>query len=220
MQASLKQQRSIVSDPAATAPDMRNGPSPGIPAAPAFPELYWIGQLHGTYIVAQNEEGLFLIDQHAAHERIHYEYYVDKFSRPQPASQQLLVPLTLEYTPAEASALKDRLSNLLEAGVELEPFGSHTFLVRSYPEWLPQGDEQAVIEEMIEWLLSERGTIDIGKLREKSAIMCSCKASIKANDRLTREEGRRLAPAAGSMQSALYLSARQTDRRPYVYLSA
>ena len=147
----------IVADPASTAPDMRIGSSPGIQAAPAFPELYWIGQLHGTYIVAQNEEGLFLIDQHAAHERIHYEYYVEKFSRPNPASQQLLVPLTLEYTPAEASALKDRLNYMLEAGVELEPFGSHTFLVRSYPEWLPQGDEQSVIEEMIEWLLSERG---------------------------------------------------------------
>ncbi|BBH19774.1 DNA mismatch repair protein MutL [Paenibacillus baekrokdamisoli] len=158
-------------------------------ASPSFPELYWIGQLHGTYIVAQNEEGLFLIDQHAAHERIHYEYFFEKFSRPQPASQQLLVPMTLEYTPTEAVALKDRLSYLIEAGVELEPFGTHTFLVRAYPEWLPDGDEQSVIEEMIDWLLIERGTIDIGKLREKSAIMCSCKASIKANDRLTREEG-------------------------------
>ena len=158
-------------------------------SSPSFPELYWIGQLHGTYIVAQNEEGLYLIDQHAAHERIHYEYYFDKFSRPEPASQQLLVPMTLEYTPTEAIALKDRLSFLVEAGVELEPFGAHTFLVRSYPQWLPHGDEQSVIEEMIEWLLTERGSIDIGKLREKSAIMCSCKASIKANDRLTREEG-------------------------------
>ncbi|MBW7477816.1 DNA mismatch repair endonuclease MutL [Paenibacillus oenotherae] len=155
----------------------------------SFPELYWIGQLHGTYIVAQNEDGLYLIDQHAAHERINYEYYVDKFSRPQQASQQLLAPITLEFTAAEASTLLARLPLIAEAGIELEPFGPQTFLVRAYPEWLPQGDEQAVIEEMMEWLLSERGAIDIGKVREKSAIMCSCKASIKANDRLTREEG-------------------------------
>ncbi|AZN41990.1 DNA mismatch repair endonuclease MutL [Paenibacillus albus] len=157
--------------------------------APVFPELYWIGQLHGTYIIAQNEEGLFLIDQHAAHERINYEYYFDKFSRPEQASQQLLVPLTLEFTAAEANALKNKLHHLVEAGVELEPFGAHTFLVRSYPEWLPAGEEHNVIEEMAEWLISERGAVDIGKMREKSAIMCSCKASIKANDRLTREEG-------------------------------
>ncbi|CAH1195128.1 DNA mismatch repair protein MutL [Paenibacillus plantiphilus] len=155
----------------------------------SFPELYWIGQLHGTYIVAQNEEGLYLIDQHAAHERINYEYYVEKFGRPQQASQQLLVPITLEFTASEASTLRGRLPLIEEAGIELEPFGPQTFLVRAYPEWLPQGDEQAVIEEMMEWLLGERGAVDIGKLREKSAIMCSCKASIKANDRLTREEG-------------------------------
>ncbi|MFC4101080.1 DNA mismatch repair endonuclease MutL [Paenibacillus xanthanilyticus] len=154
-----------------------------------FPELYWIGQLHGTYIIAQNEEGLFLIDQHAAHERINYEYYLEKFARPQQASQQLIVPMTLEFTSTEAAALASRMPLLLEAGVELEPFGSNTFLVRSHPEWLPRGEEQQVIEEMTDWLLSEKGAVDIGKLREKSAIMCSCKASIKANDRLTREEG-------------------------------
>ncbi|MFB9330474.1 DNA mismatch repair endonuclease MutL [Paenibacillus aurantiacus] len=154
-----------------------------------FPELYWIGQLHGTYIIAQNEEGLFLIDQHAAHERINYEYYLEKFARPQQASQQLIVPMTLEFTSTEASLITSRMPLLLEAGVELEPFGANTFLVRSHPEWLPRGEEQQIIEEMTEWLLSEKGAVDIGKLREKSAIMCSCKASIKANDRLTREEG-------------------------------
>ncbi|MCQ6560188.1 DNA mismatch repair endonuclease MutL [Paenibacillus mendelii] len=156
---------------------------------PTFPELYWIGQLHGTYIVAQNEEGLFLIDQHAAHERINYEYFLEKFGRPVQASQQLLVPLTLEFTATEAAALRNRLPLLQDAGVELEPFGANTFLVRAYPEWLPSGDEQAVIEEMTEWLLGEKGAVDIGKVREKSAIMCACKASIKANDRMTREEG-------------------------------
>ncbi|GGD64065.1 DNA mismatch repair endonuclease MutL [Paenibacillus nasutitermitis] len=154
-----------------------------------FPELYWVGQLHGTYIVAQNEDGMYLIDQHAAHERIHYEYFFEKFSHPEQASQQLLVPITLEFTPTEASALRERLGVMEQAGVELEPFGSHAFLVRAYPQWLPEGEEQSVVEEMVEWLLGEKAGVDIGKLREKSAIMCSCKASIKANDRLTREQG-------------------------------
>ncbi|TCN01910.1 DNA mismatch repair protein MutL [Paenibacillus sp. BK033] len=159
---------------------------------PAFPELYWIGQLHGTYIVAQAEEGLYLIDQHAAHERINYEYYFRKFGNPQAASQQLLVPLTLEFTSGEAEQLRGMTGLFQEAGVELEPFGAQTFLVRSYPEWFPQGEEQAIIEEMAELLLSERKSINIAKLREKAAIMCSCKASIKANDRKTREEGEAL----------------------------
>ncbi|WP_336786628.1 DNA mismatch repair endonuclease MutL [Paenibacillus sp. MMO-177] len=159
---------------------------------PAFPDLYWIGQLHGTYIVAQAEEGLYLIDQHAAHERINYEYYFQKFGNPQAASQQLLVPLTLEFTSGEAEQLRGMIGLFQEAGVELEPFGAQTFLVRAYPEWFPQGEEQAIIEEMAELLLSERKSINIAKLREKAAIMCSCKASIKANDRKTREEGEAL----------------------------
>ncbi|OME88120.1 DNA mismatch repair protein MutL [Paenibacillus sp. FSL A5-0031] len=159
---------------------------------PSFPELHWIGQHHGTYIVAQSEDGLYLIDQHAAHERINYEYFFQKFGNPEAASQQLLVPLTLEFTAGEAMQLKDLIPMFSQAGVELESFGPQTFLVRSYPEWMPQGEEQSLLEEMAELLISERKTIDIGKLREKAAIMCACKASIKANDRMNREEGETL----------------------------
>ena len=128
----------IVADPASTAPDMRIGSSPGIQAAPAFPELYWIGQLHGTYIVAQNEEGLFLIDQHAAHERIHYEYYFEKFSRPNACQPAAAGAFDVGIHACRGIRIARPLNYMLEAGVELEPFGSHTFLVRSYPEWLPQ----------------------------------------------------------------------------------
>ncbi|EXX90577.1 hypothetical protein CH50_15080 [Paenibacillus darwinianus] len=64
--------------------------------------------------------------------------------------------------------------------------------MRAHPEWLPKGEEQAIVEEMADWILSEKKAVDIVKLREKAAIMCSCKASIKANDRMTREEGEAL----------------------------
>jgi DNA mismatch repair protein MutL len=164
-------------------------PSPSTPGKPSFPELHWIGQHHGTYIVAQSDDGLYLIDQHAAHERINYEYYLHKFGNPIAASQGLIVPLTLEFTAGEASQLRECIGLFAEAGVEVEPFGAQTFLVRSYPEWFPQGEEQALLEEMAELLIEERKSINITKLREKAAIMCSCKASIKANDRLSREEG-------------------------------
>lgn len=157
--------------------------------SPIFPELHWIGQHHGTYIIAQADDGLYLIDQHAAHERINYEYYLHKFGNPVAASQGLLVPMTLEFTPGDAAQLRELLDLFKEAGVEIEPFGAQTFLVRAYPEWMPKGEEQALIEEMAEWLIQERKSINITKLREKAAIMCACKASIKANDRMTREEG-------------------------------
>jgi DNA mismatch repair protein MutL len=155
---------------------------------PALPSMSPIGQLHGTYIVAQNESGMFLIDQHAAHERIHYEYYYEQFGRPSDASQELLVPMTLDFTPTDADALKLKLDLFAQAGVYLEYFGGHSFIVRAYPHWFPGGEEQRIIEEMAEWILAEKKAIDLTKIREKSAILCSCKASIKANQSLTMAE--------------------------------
>lgn len=158
------------------------------PAAPKFPQLDPIGQMHGTYIVAQNETGLYIIDQHAAHERINYEYYYEKFGRPADASQQLLVPITIEFTSAEAETLRGKLPLLEQVGVDLEHFGGGSFLVRGLPHWFPAGEEKALVEEMTDWLLAEKKSIDLTKLREKAAIMCSCKASIKANQRLSLAE--------------------------------
>jgi DNA mismatch repair protein MutL len=163
---------------------------------PAFPELSWIGQLHGTYIVAQNENGLYLIDQHAAHERIHYEYFYDKFGRPEEASQELLLPLTLEFAPDEFALLRERLPMFESAGVYLEEFGGNTFIVRAVPHWLPKGDEADIVREMAEWVLQER-KVDLRAFREKAAILCSCKASIKANQALGRESGERLLERLG-----------------------
>lgn len=166
----------------------------GLPAEaelPPFPAVELIGQLHGTYLIASNAEGLYLIDQHAAHERINYEYYYERFGHPEEASQELLLPLTLEFTTAEAARIRDRLHLLEQAGIRLEPFGGQTFLVRSYPHWFPNGDEADLVREMTDWVLREK-VPDVGKLREASAIMCSCKASIKANQRLTEAEAEAL----------------------------
>lgn len=171
------------------APDQRE-------AKPEFPELSWIGQLHGTYIVAQNENGLYLIDQHAAHERIHYEFYYDKFGRPEEASQELLFPVTMEFAPDEFALLRDRLPAFASAGVYLEEFGGNTFIIRAVPHWFPDGDEADVAREIAEWVLHER-KIDLHALREKAAILCSCKASIKANQALTRESGEKLLQRLG-----------------------
>ncbi|MEN1985959.1 DNA mismatch repair endonuclease MutL [Paenibacillus hubeiensis] len=156
-------------------------------AVPSFPELSLIGQHHGTYLIAQSDDGLYLIDQHAAHERVNYEYYFEKFGNPAQASQELLLPITLEFTPSETEKIKSRLAWFEQAGVYLEHFGGQTFRVRSHPYWFPHGDEKDIIEEMCEWVLSER-SIDVGKLREAASIMCSCKASIKANQKLTEQE--------------------------------
>lgn len=180
--ASIQQQRRTNEAFMDLLPSKQEGEAPMLPA---FPRLDPIGQMHGTYLVAQNEEGLFLIDQHAAHERINYEYYYERFGKPAEASQELLVPITLEFTPSEAGIIAEKLSLFEQAGVYMEAFGGNTFLVRAHPHWFPSGEEKGIVEEMCEWVLSEKKAVDIAKLREKAAIMCSCKASIKANQGLS-----------------------------------
>ncbi|WP_274365264.1 DNA mismatch repair endonuclease MutL [Paenibacillus thermotolerans] len=149
-----------------------------------FPKLHPIGQALGTYIVAQNETGVYLVDQHAAHERINYEYYFEKFGKGAGASQLTMLSHVLEFTPSESQTIRSRLPLLESVGVYLEPFGGNTFKVRAHPDWFPQGEETELIEEMSQWVLSEKSP-DVAKIREASAIMCSCKASIKANQAQT-----------------------------------
>ncbi|WP_214482765.1 DNA mismatch repair endonuclease MutL [Bacillus sp. SM2101] len=151
------------------------------------PPLYPIGQMHGTYILAQNEQGLYIIDQHAAQERIKYEYYREKVGQVTSEVQQLLLPLTLEYSQDEYVLINEHKEELAQCGVLLEPFGHHCFIVRSHPTWFPVGDETTIIEDMIEQVLQMQ-KVDVKKLREEAAIMMSCKASIKANQHLKEEE--------------------------------
>lgn len=151
------------------------------------PPFYPIGQMHGTYILAQNEKGLYIIDQHAAQERIKYEYFREKVGDVQNELQELLVPITLEYSTDEALKIMEHQHELEKVGVFLEPFGYNSFILRSHPQWLPKGEEKELMEEMIEQLLQMK-KVDIHKLREEAAIMMSCKASIKANHHLRQDE--------------------------------
>lgn len=152
-----------------------------------IPRLYPIGQMHGTYIFAQNENGLYIIDQHAAQERLKYEYFREKVGQVHAELQELLVPITLDYSTDEYLKINENRIELEKVGVFLEEFGMNSYIVRSHPQWFPVGEEKQIIEEMIEQLLSMK-KVDIKKLREEAAIMMSCKASIKANRHLRNDE--------------------------------
>ncbi|MGD6871508.1 DNA mismatch repair endonuclease MutL [Sutcliffiella horikoshii] len=152
-----------------------------------IPALYPIGQMHGTYIVAQNENGLYLIDQHAAQERINYEYFYQKLGREERNLQELLVPLTIECSLDEYLFLEEHAEVFEEVGIMLEPFGHQTFIVKAHPVWFPKGEERETIDEMINLCL-EKKKINISDLREEAAIMMSCKAAIKANHHLRQDE--------------------------------
>ncbi|HEU5141320.1 MAG TPA: DNA mismatch repair endonuclease MutL [Bacillales bacterium] len=151
------------------------------------PTLYPIGQMHGTYILAQNDKGLYLIDQHAAQERIKYEFFRDKVGHVTQEVQELLVPLTFEFSSAETAIIEENLNRLKEVGVFLESFGQGTYLVRSHPQWFPEGFEKDTIEDIIDQVIADKKA-DIAKLREDAAILMSCKRSIKANQHLRNDE--------------------------------
>ncbi|WP_017727405.1 DNA mismatch repair endonuclease MutL [Halalkalibacterium ligniniphilum] len=157
------------------------------PVLNRVPTMYPIGQMHGTYILAQNELGLYIIDQHAAQERIKYEFFRDKVGQVKKELQELLVPFTIECTHQEAAILEENMDKLKEVGVFLEEFGAQTYIVRSHPTWLPKGLEEETIREIVDQLLEEK-KIDVKKLREKAAILMSCKAAIKANRHLRQDE--------------------------------
>ncbi|RLQ91657.1 DNA mismatch repair endonuclease MutL [Falsibacillus albus] len=151
------------------------------------PPLYPIGQMHGTYIMAQNDNGLYIIDQHAAQERIKYEFFRERVGEVEKELQDMLVPLTFEYSMNECIKIDEYKDELEKVGVFLETFGHNSYIVRSHPQWFPKGMEQEIIEDMIEQLLSMK-KVDVKKLREEAAIMMSCKASIKANHHLRNDE--------------------------------
>ena len=154
-----------------------------------FPMLEYFGQMHGTYLFAQSKDGLYIIDQHAAQERIKYEYFREKIGDVSDDLQELLVPFVLDYPNNDAIKLKEKTELLQEVGIYLEEFGPNSFIVRAHPTWYPAGQEESIIREMIDMLLVT-GSVSVKKFREATAIMMSCKRSIKANHHLNEAQAR------------------------------
>ncbi|SEB01843.1 DNA mismatch repair protein MutL [Thalassobacillus cyri] len=155
------------------------------------PAMYPIGQLHGTYILAQNEKGLYIVDQHAAQERIKYEFFTERLGVVENEVQELLVPITFDFSKKEALRIEEHAEELKKVGIFFEPFGENSFIIRSHPNWFPKGFEVEVIEEMVEQIMSDE-RIDLKKLREEAATLMSCKRSIKANHYLNQQDMFRL----------------------------
>lgn len=158
---------------------------------PRFPELSYIGQMHGTFLFAQGEDGLYLIDQHAAQERVKYEYYREAIGQVDLELQQMLVPIVLEYPTLDMLKIEQHQKDLAAVGLHLEPFGDNAVIVREHPGWFTTGQEEATIREMVDWLLSN-DHLTVAEFRERTAIMMSCKQSIKANHAINDFEARGL----------------------------
>lgn len=156
-----------------------------------FPNLIYIGQFNGTYLLAQADEGLYILDQHAAQERVNYEYYRQAIGEVSDDQQRLLVPIVLDYSTSDMLKISDHLDLLAQVGLHLEQFGPNSYVVRQHPTWFKAGQEEDTIKEMIDWLLRD-GKISVAAFREKTAIMMSCKRAIKANHHLDDKQAKAL----------------------------
>lgn len=148
-------------------------------------KIFVKAQIHGTYIVGEDGEGMYLIDQHAAQERINYEYFLEKYSHPDMTMRDLLVPITVEYPLSECMIIEERKELLKEVGIYLGPFGNG-FIIKQLPMWMNQINEHLFIEDMIQQVLKDN-KIDLLSLQEHAIATLSCKASLKGNSHLSIE---------------------------------
>lgn len=152
-------------------------------ATVSFPELEYFGQMHGTYLFAQGTGGLYIIDQHAAQERVKYEYYREKIGQVDSSAQQVLIPYIFEFPANDALLLSQKMDLLCQVGVKLEEYGVNQFILREHPIWMKEEEIESGIYEMCDMLLLT-DQVSIKKYRAELAIMMSCKRSIKANHAL------------------------------------
>ena len=150
-----------------------------------------VGIVKNTYIVGENDEGMHIIDQHAAQERINYERYKKKLGEDTKEITDVLVPIKLEFTSSEFLELKDKKEIINNVGIFFEEFGHNSVVIRKHPKWLNPRYITDSIRKILEIIITEND-FSKEKFNEKIAITLACKMSIKANDYISLEEADKL----------------------------
>ena len=150
-----------------------------------LPELYPAGLVLGTYIVCENENGVYLIDQHAAQERINYEKYSYELSHPNSNTIDLLVPIVIELPMNEFLIIKKNIDIIKNLNINIEEFGASSYRITSHPTWFPQNNPDIVIRNIIDQVIDNEKNFDLAKFNKNLAATIACKASVKGNTRIT-----------------------------------
>ena len=148
-------------------------------------KLYPVGQVHGTYIIAENEDGMFILDQHAAHERVNYEMIKKKFHDEVPTYTNMLVPMSIELTASDYEAFMENKSVLEELGFKIEEFGINTILIKAHPTWLTKNFEGDNLRTIVDLVITNAKNFNKDRFLDSLAKMVSCKMSVKANEHLS-----------------------------------
>lgn len=170
--------------PVQEAPDEK--PEPATVTPP--PDFRIIGVLQKLYVLMESPEGLVLMDQHAAHERVNFEKFRRALEAGGVPCQRLLIPVTLQTTPRDADLLKQNLPALSRLGIEIEPFGPNVFKVETLPSFLKTDDPAAWLDQVIEELSSLSAKTSSLRLSEDAIATTACRASVKSNDALSIPE--------------------------------
>jgi DNA mismatch repair protein MutL len=153
-----------------------------------FGDLKVIGQIHDTYILCESTEGLVLIDQHAAHERILFEQLKNRSQASKKSAQKLLIPETIDLGYREAKILEGLIPDLIELGLEIEPFGGNTFVVKSVPALLENKEVKPLVKEIVEKIAQVGFTPGLEKVMDQCLILMACHGAIRANQKLSDEQ--------------------------------
>ncbi|NQT83402.1 hypothetical protein HQ563_10280, partial [bacterium] len=148
--------------------------------------LRFLSQLKDSYILAEDDEGLVLIDQHAAHERVTYETVMTGLGKGNCESQRLLIPSTIEVSGEESFLLQDNGELLRNIGFEIRPFGERTFIIEAVPPFFPSANIKMAVRDFLAAVQESRKDYDAE--REKVLVRSVCRASVMAHDRLSDEE--------------------------------
>lgn len=154
-------------------------------------KLYPVGQVHGTYIICENEDGMYIVDQHAAHERVNYEMITKKYQDEEVTYTDMLVPLSIELSTSDYTLFQERKSVLTDLGFKIEDFGINTICIKGHPTWLKENYEQDNIKYIVDLVL-ENKNFNKDRFLDSLAKMVSCKMSVKANEHLSLEQMEKL----------------------------
>ncbi|MBR3146515.1 MAG: DNA mismatch repair endonuclease MutL [Bacilli bacterium] len=153
---------------------------------PRVKKMYPIGVVMKTYIVAENEDGMYLIDQHAAAERINFEKIMKKMKE-KPIIIDLLVPIRIELRKDEFILAKERFNLLEEYGFSIDEFGENTLLIRSHPNWIPDEKSEDIIRKLVD-IIIDKGKFDFDQFIWRIAATTACRMSVMAGDYISKEE--------------------------------
>jgi DNA mismatch repair protein MutL len=156
-------------------------PEPASELAPSLARLKPLGQIRESFILAVNHEGLWIIDQHVAHERVLFERILNQRAAQKVESQHLLMPLLLDLTPAQQAVFSDISDELAKNGFEAEPFGARSIAIKVAPAGIDASQVEHMLHELLDQLLSEDQAINLEKVRTRIAASIACHAAIKVN---------------------------------------